>query len=77
LVVLGAVAGLEREILRERVKVALATRKLAAEKTGSGWRCGRPKTITPEIEARVHALRADGLSIRQIKAALDDVFEAH
>ena len=46
LVVLGAVAGLEREILRERVKVALATRKLTAERTGNGWTCGRPRTVT-------------------------------
>jgi len=56
-------------LLKERIKSALYAKKLAAEKTG--WRCGRPQLVTPEIKEKVLSLRAQGLSIRKIEKAID------
>lgn len=67
--ILSVVAQLEKELLRERIKSALHAKKLAAEKTG--WRCGRPLLVTPEIRQRVIELREQGLSIRRIERAID------
>jgi DNA invertase Pin-like site-specific DNA recombinase len=70
LVILSAIASLERDILRERIRTALAAKKLAAQKSGKPWRCGRPEVATPDIAAQVHALRTQGLSIRAIERSL-------
>lgn len=69
LAILSVVAQLEKDLLRERIRSALHAKKLAAEKTG--WRCGRPLLVTPELKAKVLELRATGLSIRQIEKAID------
>lgn len=69
--VLAAIAQLEREITRQRIKESLAARKLLAAKTGSGWRCGRPQKINQEIIEKVLSLRSKGLSVRAIAKALD------
>ncbi len=69
--VLAAIAQLEREITRQRIKESLAARKLLAAKTGSGWRCGRPQKVDPEVTKQVLDLRARGLSIRAIETALE------
>lgn len=69
--VLAAIAQLEREITRQRIKESLAARKLLAAKTGSGWRCGRPQKVDPEVTKQVLDLRAQGLSIRAIETALE------
>jgi DNA invertase Pin-like site-specific DNA recombinase len=66
LTIFGAVAQLERELIRERIKNALAAKKLAAEKTGSGWRCGRPTVVTKDVEVAIYKLRRHGQSLRQI-----------
>ncbi|MGK5087938.1 recombinase family protein [Bdellovibrionota bacterium FG-2] len=71
LTILGAIAELERELTRERIKTALAVKKLTAQRTGNGWRCGRPLLATPVLAARVIGLRNEGLSIRGIKGALE------
>lgn len=68
--VLASVATLERSIISERIKQALAARKITAKQTGSAWRCGRPTRVTPEIEAKILQLRADGLSLREIARKL-------
>lgn len=68
--VLTSVAALERAIISERIKISLATKKLAAQKAGSDWRCGPKAKVTDELTARVTALRARGLSIRQIEREL-------
>lgn len=68
--VLAAIAQLEREITRQRIKESLAARKLLAAKTGSGWRCGRPQKIDSEVTKRVFELRAQGHSIRSIEGIL-------
>lgn len=69
--VLAAVAQLERELTKLRIKEALAARKLMAQQTGNGWRCGRPILKTPEMKKRVLELHAQGLSVRQIEKALN------
>lgn len=71
LAIFAAIAELEGALTRERIRTALAVKKLAAEKSGSGWRSGRPSVITPEITARVRELRDAGLSIRQIEKAIE------
>jgi DNA invertase Pin-like site-specific DNA recombinase len=71
LAILGAIAGLERELTRERIRTALAAKKLAAERTGSGWRCGRPSKVNSEVVAEVKRLSAKGLSVRAIARRLD------
>lgn len=71
LTVLTAVATLERDILRARVKTGMAMRKLAAENAGLPWRVGRPP-ISKEIIKQVIELRQDrGMSIRGIERALN------
>lgn len=70
LTIFGAVAQLERELIRERIRNALAAKKLAAQQTGSGWRCGRESVITPELIEKVQLLRQQGISIRNIAKKL-------
>lgn len=67
LTILGAIAELERELCRERIKSALAAKKLTAEKTG--WRTGRPP-IQPEVIEQVIELHGRGHSLRQIASQL-------
>jgi DNA invertase Pin-like site-specific DNA recombinase len=71
LTVLSAVASLEASLISERIRTALAVKKLAAQKTGSGWRCGRPKRLTEELKLQILQLREQGQSIRQIEKSLE------
>jgi DNA invertase Pin-like site-specific DNA recombinase len=66
----SALGAMERDILRDRVRVGMAMRKLAAEKAGIPWRAGRPP-ITEETVQKVLKLRAEGLSLREIERKLD------
>lgn len=68
--VLASVATLERQVIAERIKTALAAKKLEAKNTGNGWRCGRPSKLNPELIDAVKRLRASGSSIRQTAKAL-------
>ncbi len=70
LAIIGAISALERDILADRVRNALAAKKLAAQASGSDWRCGRPIAMTNAIQAEILKLRAQGKSIRQIERAL-------
>ena len=65
--VLASIAELEREVTRQRIRETMAAKKLLAQQTGNGWRCGRPNTATPEVVQQVLELRAQGRSIRQIE----------
>jgi len=69
--VISSIAQLERSLISERIKNALAAKKMAAHATGSGWRCGRLPVISKEIEVQAHELRRNGLSIRQIAKKLE------
>ena len=63
--VIGAIAEFERELIRTRIKEALAAKKMIAIQTGSSWRCGRKNKVNDEISKKVIALRNQGLSIRE------------
>jgi DNA invertase Pin-like site-specific DNA recombinase len=62
--VMAVFAQLERRLIGERTREALAKKREA------GVRLGRPRLIPQEVEARALALRADGLSVRKIGAQL-------
>lgn len=68
--VLASIAELEREVTRQRIKETMAAKKLLAQQTGNGWRCGRPSTVTPEIIQQVLEFRSQGRSVRQIEQLL-------
>lgn len=68
---IGLLVTIERDLLRDRIKTALAIRKQTAAATGSNWRCGRPPKINPELIDSVKKLRASGSSIRQTAKALN------
>lgn len=53
-------AELEREIIRERINAGLARAR------AQGKRIGRPPTVVPDAERRVHALRAQGWGFARI-----------
>jgi len=71
LTILGAVASLEKSIISERIKTALAAKKLIAQRNNSDWRCGRPAIVNDDIVLRVSELRARGHSIRSIARMLN------
>ncbi len=67
--VLASVATLEAELCRERIRSALRARKILAEQTNNGWRCGR-KPLPVEITVQVLELHKCGASIRAIAKKL-------
>lgn len=71
LTILGAVAQLERELIRERIRNALAAKKMAAAQTGSSWKCGRPTVMSDDIARRALELKAKGKSLRAIARILN------
>ena len=70
LTIISAISQLERNLISERIKNALAAKKMAAQQTGSGWRCGRESVITPDLISKVQELRRQGISIRKIAKQL-------
>jgi DNA invertase Pin-like site-specific DNA recombinase len=65
LTIISAISQLERNLISERIKNALAAKKMAAARDGSDWKCGRKGIITEELLAAVGNLRAQGTSIQQ------------
>lgn len=65
--ILGAIAELEKSLISERIKTALAVKKMTAADTG--WSCGR-KPLPAETVEQVRTLRANGKSIREISRTL-------
>ncbi len=63
--VLATFAQYERRLISQRTKDALAIKK------SQGIKLGRPKSITPEIEARIRGMREAGMSLRAICKALE------
>ena len=61
-------AEMERNLISERIRTAMAVKKAEAKRTSNGWRCGRPNTYSPGVAARIVALRASGLTMSQIAA---------
>jgi DNA invertase Pin-like site-specific DNA recombinase len=70
LTILGAVAQLERELIRERIRTALAAKKIIAQQNNTNWRCGRPTKVNDQVEKRALELRDKGHSIRGIARML-------
>ncbi len=68
--VLAAVGSLEASLISERVRTALKAKKILAQQTGNGWRCGR-KPIKKEIIDKVILMRKAGCSIRFIAGQLE------
>ena len=60
--ILGAMAEFERDILRERVKAGMRNAKAKGKQIGR-----KPSSINPDA---VHALRAEGRTVRQIASRL-------
>ncbi len=58
--IMGVFAEFERSMIQERIHAGLRRAK------ASGKTLGRPKVLTPKQAARIHTLRADGLSFRKI-----------
>lgn len=71
LTILGAMAQLERELIRERIKTALAAKKLSAQQLGRDWRCGRPEATSESLKSHIISLSNLGLSIRAIEKKLE------
>jgi DNA invertase Pin-like site-specific DNA recombinase len=63
--VMASVAQWERQVIGQRTREALAVKK------AQGVRLGRPRTMPDAIVARINAMRADGMTLRQIGDALD------
>ncbi|MBX2996328.1 MAG: recombinase family protein [Bdellovibrionaceae bacterium] len=66
---IGLLVTIERDLLRDRIRTALAVRKAAAATTG--WKCGRPSKVNPDLIDAVKKLRASGSSIRQTAKSLN------
>jgi DNA invertase Pin-like site-specific DNA recombinase len=64
--IVATISSLEVELTRERIRTALRQRKIIAEQTGNGWKCGRPQKLTGAVSAQIIRLRSEGLSIREI-----------
>jgi DNA invertase Pin-like site-specific DNA recombinase len=62
---IGIFMSVERDLLRERIRTALATKKLAAQQTGNGWRCGRKPVDTAKVTL-TRQLLAQNKSIREV-----------
>lgn len=65
--ILSSVSELERNLISERIRVALAVKKATSGQTG--WRCGRTPLSQALIE-KAQAMRATGKSIREIAREL-------
>lgn len=66
--ILAAVAALERDLIADRVKNAIAAKRMAAKAAGIDWRPGRPSVLTADLVAEARELRAAGASMRAIAA---------
>lgn len=64
--VCGVFAELERALVGERTRVALAAKRSA------GYRLGRPVTLPSDVRARIGSLRSEGQTLRAIAGTLND-----
>jgi DNA invertase Pin-like site-specific DNA recombinase len=64
--VLGTFGQLERRLIGQRTKDALAMRRAA------GIRLGRPRTLPDDVVARIVALRMEGYTLQAIAGRLND-----
>jgi DNA invertase Pin-like site-specific DNA recombinase len=71
LTIIGAISSLERELTRERIKSALAAKKMAAERIGKKFNIGRPTVISEELLLKIRSMKTQGISIRKIADSLN------
>lgn len=71
MIILSAISQMELEACKERIKIALATKKLIAQQQGTDWRCGRPNATDEKSRERIISLYKEGHSIRGIQRQLD------
>ncbi len=64
--VMSSFSEYERGLIAQRTRDALAAKKAA------GVRLGRPRRVSPEVTARVVALKESGLSLAAIAQTLND-----
>lgn len=69
--ILASISQLERELISERIKVALATKKQMAKEKGEIFFVGKAPVINDEIILRCHELRSQKLSLREIALVLN------
>lgn len=69
LTIIAAIAELEVNLTRDRIKTALAAKKLAAAQTNNGWTCGRP-SLPKELTPKVLELVSSGASYSAISKQL-------
>jgi site-specific DNA recombinase len=69
--ILASISQLERELISERIKVALATKKQMALERGEVFYVGKKPVINDEIISKCHELRSQKLSMREIALALN------
>jgi DNA invertase Pin-like site-specific DNA recombinase len=67
----SVISQLDRDNICERIRVALASKKIIAEQTGNGWKCGRPSNRSPELENKILQLHTQGLSVRSIEKKIE------
>lgn len=65
LTILAGVAELERDLIRQRTREALAAKKARGE------RVGRPAEVDPGAVARARELRAGGMALRAVAEIMD------
>lgn len=71
MIILSAISQMELEACKERIRIALATKKIIAQQQGTGWRCGRPNATDEKLREKIISLYKAGLSIRAIQRQLE------
>jgi DNA invertase Pin-like site-specific DNA recombinase len=69
LAVCGAISQLERDLISERIKIALAVKKKKAAEKGVAWRIGQKPLSSQQIDLILEEHRK-GISIRRIAATV-------
>lgn len=68
---IGAICEFERNLIRTRIKEAIASRRMLAQQTGTHFKIGRPSLLNNELIQRIVDLRNnEGMSIRSIETAI-------
>ena len=70
LAVLSSVAQLERDIISERIKTAIAAKRLIAATQNADWCIGRPRILSSDLVQKVKDLRRSGHSTREVCSML-------
>ncbi len=65
-----AFAQLERDLISDRVKTAIAVKRSQAKRAGKPWIHGRPRKTDDAITGEIRSLRAAGKTIREIAEAV-------